>query len=543
MFVLTALAVLVSIDLSAHAGTETATAKVSMIPVFGNPKHLDPAINKGYQWDPHISPDGLSLYFHTVEYGNGGSSDTTRYMMTRVRQENPWGPPVELGFPFNADWHMGAFCLTEDSLELYFASDRPHGFGSIDIWVMKRDDKGSPWGTPVNLGSKVNTAAAENHPSISADGLELYFSEAIWSGPPVRSGGMGGADIWVTKRKGRNDPWGIPVNLGPVVNTCVSETGPSVTRDGLSLYLTIDRGYGAGDIWVTKRKSKDASWNPPVNLGPMVNTSYGETNPDISSDGSTLLFISNRPGSQGTDIWCTSLTDTTSEEQAAESLHYAAVYGNLGQVRVLISNGADQSAKDKEGCTAVHHAVINGHEEIVQFLLTKGADINAERQNGFTPLMDASRNGYLGIVETLVTKGANVNASQGEDQLTPLHVATEQGYIEMVKLLIQRGANVNAKNKSGDTALHVAYSSTSRRFEVVEHLIDAGTDVNAQNNNGQTVLHLAVLRRDSNMIEFLISKGASLDVKNKWDRTPLDIAVNRRNNRIAKLLRKHGAKE
>ncbi len=161
---------------------------------------------------------------------------------------------------------------------------------------------------PVNLGLKVNSAMAEIDPTISADGLSLYFSDAIWRTARHR---LGGPDIWVTTRKSKDAPWGPAVNLGPTVNTSVIDVAPSISMDGLTLYFASNRNRGAyaqPDIWMTTRKTKDDPWGPPVNLGPTVNTpTSGEWGPDISSDGSTLYFVSGRPGFGKADIWQVSL--------------------------------------------------------------------------------------------------------------------------------------------------------------------------------------------------------------------------------------------
>jgi len=486
----------------AQSGPTTKTSNA--VPIFANAINLGPVVNTVlWTWDPHISPDGLSLYFNTEQKRPDGTWYYDIWVTTRNTTEDMWGQPDEI--EINTDAFEGAPSLSADGLEMYFVSDRPGGSGSVDIWVTERKTKDSPWGAAVNLGPTVNCAAAENGPSISADGLELYFSEAIWSSPSPRTGGMGSSDIWVTKRKTKDSPWGTPANLGPTVNTSAGEASPSISKDGLTLYFMSKRGYGSPDIWVTTRKSKDDPWGAAVNLGPTVNTLHAESNPDISSDGSTLYFISGRPGSRGTDIWKVSLE---SEGRPAESLHQAAAYGDIQQVEALISKGSDLGTKDEEGNTALHHAVINGHKETVQFLLAKNADINEKRKNGFTPLGDAARNGYKDIVEMLIAKGADVNASQGKDQWTPLHSAADQGFVEVAKLLIAQGSNVNI----GDA-------------------------------KGQTPLYLSVGRCYRDMTELLLTEGADINATNGSGRTPLDVANGRGHTEIVELLKKHGAKE
>jgi hypothetical protein len=162
------------------------------------------------------------------------------------------------------------------------------------------------FGTPTNLGPTVNSKAAEQATSISADGLSLYFCDYL----SPRPGGYGRWDIYVTTRSTVSDPWGVPVNLGPTVNTPDREASPSISADGLILFLNSDcsGGVGGADLWMTRRKTQDADWEPLTNLGPPINRSGFESSPEISSDGSMLYFDSERPGGFGSvDLWQVSI--------------------------------------------------------------------------------------------------------------------------------------------------------------------------------------------------------------------------------------------
>jgi hypothetical protein len=161
--------------------------------------------------------------------------------------------------------------------------------------MTSRETKGAPWAIPVNLGSIVNSSSNEWTQSISADGLELYFSS--W-----RPGGLGDADLWITTRATIEDEWTAPVNLGPTINSSSDDVNPSISTDGLCLFFFSVRpgGYGSRDIWVTTRASRDDDWREPVNLGPPVNTSSMDQGASFSPDGSALFFCSNRPGGHGT---------------------------------------------------------------------------------------------------------------------------------------------------------------------------------------------------------------------------------------------------
>jgi hypothetical protein len=113
-----------------------------------------------------------------------------------------------------------------------------------------------------------------------------------------RIGGYGQWDLWVTTRASVNDEWGAPVNLGPTINAPASDSCPGISPDGLLLFFSSDRPGGSGDfdMYVARRATKRDPWGPPMNLGPIVNGTSGEFSPRVSFDGSMFYFNSNRPG-------------------------------------------------------------------------------------------------------------------------------------------------------------------------------------------------------------------------------------------------------
>jgi len=270
---------------------------------FGTPTNLGPNVNSlSDEYDPCISADGLSLYFTSIRPGGFGSGDL--WLSTRITIDDPWGEPVNLGSTVNTAHIDSDPSLSTDGLSLFLRSNRAGGSGNEDIWVTTRATTDDDWGEPVNLGPTVNSSYAEADPSISTDGLSLYFSD-YYQGP-FRPGGFGGGDLWITMRPTADATWGEPVNLGPPVNTAHADGMPSISSDGLVLFFTSSRpsGYGGGDIWITTRKTVSNPWGEPINLGQTVNSGFAETNQEISDDGSTLYFISDRSGGLGgVDIW------------------------------------------------------------------------------------------------------------------------------------------------------------------------------------------------------------------------------------------------
>jgi Tol biopolymer transport system component len=265
---------------------------------FGTPQNLGPNINSSsIDAGTSISADGCTLYFSSNRPGGRGGWDL--WVATRLTTDADWGPPENLGPTVNTPSDDGPGCISADGLSLYFASNRPGGFGSYDTWVTTRATKGGEWGIPVNLGPTVNSTTGDDHPSISADGLSLCFVSN-------RAGGSGSQDLWVTTRATLSDLWGPPVNLGPTVNSSNYEEWPSISADGLLLFFYSGPASKSGpdDIWVTRRATVSNPWGLPVNLGPPINTSAIDFGPNVSADGRTFYFTSNRPGGYGSfDIW------------------------------------------------------------------------------------------------------------------------------------------------------------------------------------------------------------------------------------------------
>ena len=100
--------------------------------------------------------------------------------------------------------------------------------------------------------------------------------------------------------------WAAPVNLGPIVNSSFTEGGPAISKDGLSLYFHSERpgSYGSTDIWVSVRERRDQPWGAPMNLGAAVNSPGLEAVAALSRDEHWLFFTSDRSGGLGSmDIW------------------------------------------------------------------------------------------------------------------------------------------------------------------------------------------------------------------------------------------------
>lgn len=240
---------------------------------------------------PFVSRDGKSFYMaRGPQYGGSGGIDIWR--STRASTNDPWGEPVNVGPPVNSAANDFCPTLSRDGHRFYFVSSRAGGCGGDDIYTTRLRPDG--WDPVANLGCDAaggpNSAGNEASPfplAEQAAGPTLYFSSA-------RAGSM---DIYRSDSHG--DVFG---SASPVaeLNTAAADGHPNLRRDGLEIFFFSNRAGAQGnDIYTATRASISDPWSTPVNLGPGVNSDASETRPSLSWDGTTLYFGSNRAGGEG----------------------------------------------------------------------------------------------------------------------------------------------------------------------------------------------------------------------------------------------------
>lgn len=214
-----------------------------------------------------------------------------------------WSAPLNLGPSVNSPSNEFAPAVSKNGLSLYFSSDRPGGSGSSDIWVSQRTSTEDAWGLPVNLGPPVNTSFGERAPAFSRDGHWMFLVSE-------RPGGFGGDDIWVSWRTNIHDDfaWQPPINLGSGVNSATFDAGAAFLENedgGLPLLFygsTRTGGPGGEDIYVSAQMP-DGSFGPGA-LVAELSSPQADRRPTIRFDGLEIIFFSNRPGTfGGADLW------------------------------------------------------------------------------------------------------------------------------------------------------------------------------------------------------------------------------------------------
>ena len=202
----------------------------------------------------------------------------------------------------------GSASLSKDMQTLYFAADYPEqGFGRYDIYSVRKTNKG--WSAPKNLGRNINTDFWDSAPSIAPDGKALYFCSN-------RPGGYGGIDIYVSYKNERGG-WQEAENMGPQINTAGDEQTPFMHADNKSLYFSSTGwpGFGGADLFVS-RKINDSTWSTPINLGYPINTYDNEGSISVAHNGNDAYMASDRADSRGgLDIYKVELAIETRANQ------------------------------------------------------------------------------------------------------------------------------------------------------------------------------------------------------------------------------------
>ena len=268
-------------------------------PVPFEPQNLGDAVNSEFsEYWPSLSVDEKILMFTVMLPGVSPSGEDKLYLQEdffySLRSEESWAPRVNAGVPLNSPDNEGAQSMTADGSTLWFtACNRRDGQGMCDLYYSTLED--GRWSVPTNAGAPLNSRYSEKHPAISADGRRLFFASN-------RPGGSGSYDIWMSEKQG--DKWSQPVNLGSSLNTPGLEQSPFIHPDQQSLYFSSNGwpGMGQGDLYLS-RLDQDKNWSEPENLGYPINTHHDEIGLTVNASGNTAYFASDRGEGTDTDIF------------------------------------------------------------------------------------------------------------------------------------------------------------------------------------------------------------------------------------------------
>lgn len=209
-------------------GLKVDVGAIQPLPEFRNEEGLNQA-------GIAISPDG-----NTIIYSRGNSTSPkdlpevalfASYFRGAAFTQPIWMPVNE-----DETWWNSTPAFSPDGEELYFASNRPGGYGGIDIWKATRLAN-SDFGNPVNLGPTINTPGNEMFPRMAPDGKFFFASD----GHP----GYGKLDLFVAEKDDSGNQ--VIRNLGQNINSKDDDFGIFFTEYPKAGFISSNREGGEGD--------------------------------------------------------------------------------------------------------------------------------------------------------------------------------------------------------------------------------------------------------------------------------------------------------
>ncbi len=203
-------------------------------------------------FNPVISADGKSFaYMVSLKFYDA--------VMFSMLVNGKWTAPVNITPELQSDGDLYISCLSADGKLLFLSKDDK--FNS-DIYTSTFD--GTSWSPTVKLNKNINTKYWESHGFISDDGEQLVFSSD-------RPGGFGGLDLYISHKE--NGEWGPAVNLGPEINTQFNEDRAFLVNNGKTLFFSSQghENMGGYDIFRSDLQ-QNGLWSKPKNIGYPINT-------------------------------------------------------------------------------------------------------------------------------------------------------------------------------------------------------------------------------------------------------------------------------
>ena len=242
--------------------------------------------------------DNLLLYTSKREkVARYGTLQLNEDIYFATRESNTWQESKSFLDINTQEFNEGSACIDPSGEKLYFSRcNEPEGLGDCDIYVAYHFNDRS-WGNVTSLGSAINSRGWDSHPALSASGDTLYFASD-------RPGGFGLSDIYYSTQN-RRGHWTKAKNIGPIINSRNSEVSPFFDSNQQVLYFSSNgQLYNFGGFDIYKSYWNKTHWREPLNIGPLVNGSGSEHYFTIDSNFSHLYYAKSLTEEmQGQDLY------------------------------------------------------------------------------------------------------------------------------------------------------------------------------------------------------------------------------------------------
>jgi hypothetical protein len=270
------------------AAPDALTRRCDPAKPFDAPVAIDELNTPSNDYWPVLSADELTIYFFTNRGGVGSSGGYDIFVATRSSLTGTFGPAAPLA-GVNSTLDEECPSITADGLFMYF--DRRDNTTLWDIWVSQRANTTVDFGVPQSVGS-LNQPGAVNDDNqfILPDNSAMYLLSNRTTSTTY--------DIY---RAARNVGGTFDAAVD-VLPTTDDESSVGVTADELTMYFTTNKApsLGAFDVWMTKRTTTADGWGMPSRVD-VLSSAASETIGWLSADGCDI-YITKDVG-QGQDIF------------------------------------------------------------------------------------------------------------------------------------------------------------------------------------------------------------------------------------------------
>ncbi|MCG8311348.1 MAG: OmpA family protein [Cytophagales bacterium] len=249
-------------------------------------ERLSDAINSEFtEYNPVVSADeGAMAYTSLRPVDSNTGEKFSEEILIALNETGSWTIPRKVEVQTQNNY--GTAGISADGQEmLIFIGDQTSG----SIYKITKDGDG--WSRPVSMGPSIHSKYLESTASLTPDNKTIYFASN-------RPGGYGGMDIYRSDMEA-DGSWGRPQNLGPTVNTKANEDAPFIHPNKKLLFFTTDGHNGIGGNDIYKSELKDGAWSTPKNMGYPINTTANDNYFTLIADGTRGYFSSDRKGGLG----------------------------------------------------------------------------------------------------------------------------------------------------------------------------------------------------------------------------------------------------
>jgi len=252
-----------------------------------------------YEKSPFLSFDGLTLYFSRIEaYGFYGSR---MYQATRTMPVGPFTEVKEISTLSYPGGGVSYAWVSPDNLRMYYFYKQQTT--RFRLAVSKRESVSEPWQIGTDI-SELNALGDVINQSLSADEMTIVFNGQF-------SGRKGDYDIWVATRPDANAPFTNVTNLVEI-NSSAADVHPSISPDGLTLYFASNRN-GTYQLFRATRNSLGVPFGDLEHLSFFDCPDCSFTYPFLSSDGKAFYFTKSIAGAP-LDIWVSYASEVPSPQ-------------------------------------------------------------------------------------------------------------------------------------------------------------------------------------------------------------------------------------